>query len=160
TRIEGIDRNSSSKGFEIRIERLGASSIINSQTLVVATPVSGAAPLLDKIAPEIAGLVAEIKYASIASVPLAYRVDQVRRKLDGFGFLAPRSEGLRTLGSIWNSSLFEGRSPDGWLLLTNFIGGATDPEAVKLSDEELIAIVHNDLSKALGINGAPRRLPI
>jgi len=44
--------------------------------------------------------------------------------------------------------------------LTNFIGGATDSEAVKLGDEELIRIVHRDLIKVLGINGEPRRLPI
>jgi len=84
----------------------------------------------------------------------------VARKLDGFGFLAPRGEGLRTLGSIWNSSLFAERAPEGWVCLTNFIGGATDPEAIKLSDEELIRIVHNDLNKVLGLSGEPRRLPI
>jgi oxygen-dependent protoporphyrinogen oxidase len=44
--------------------------------------------------------------------------------------------------------------------LTNFIGGATDPEAIKLSDEELIRIAHSDLQKVLGIAGEPRRLPI
>ena len=59
-------------------------------------------------------------------------------KLDGFGLLAPRGEGLRTLGSIWNSFLFAGRAPEGWVWLTGFIGGATAAEAVKLGDEELI----------------------
>jgi oxygen-dependent protoporphyrinogen oxidase len=46
------------------------------------------------------------------------------------------------------------------MCLTNFIGGATDPEAIKLSDEELIRIVHSDLRKVLGVQGEPRRLPI
>src|SRR5262249_30970601 len=41
-----------------------------------------------------------------------------------------------------------------------FIGGATDTGAVNLGDEELIRIVHNDLSKVLGVSGEPRRLPI
>ncbi|HEV2668466.1 MAG TPA: protoporphyrinogen oxidase, partial [Blastocatellia bacterium] len=131
--------------------------------------------LLGEIAPEIAQLVAEIPYVSIASVPLAYRAEQVSRELDGFGFLAPRlegprgegprgegprHEGLRILGSVWNSSLFAWRAPEGWVCLTNFIGGATDTEAIKLGDEELIRIVHNDLRKVLGVSGEPRRLPI
>jgi oxygen-dependent protoporphyrinogen oxidase len=128
--------------------------------LIVATPAAAAARLLNGLAPEIAALIAGVEYVSIASVPLAYRAEQAQRPLDGFGFLAPHSEGLRTLGSIWNSSLFAERAPDGWIVTTNFIGGATDPGAVELSDEELVGAVHNDLSKVLGVGGEPRRLPI
>ncbi|HEU0184567.1 MAG TPA: protoporphyrinogen oxidase [Blastocatellia bacterium] len=147
-------------GFEIKVEHRGEIKTINSPALVLSTPAYVTATLIGAAAPELAALVAEIPYVSIASVPLAYRAGQVACKLDGFGFLAPRGEGLRTLGSVWNSSLFAGRAPAGWVCLTNFIGGATDPEAVKLGDEELIRIVHNDLSKVLGVIGEPRRLPI
>jgi oxygen-dependent protoporphyrinogen oxidase len=150
----------STGGFEIKVEHQGEVKTINSPSLVVSTPAYVTAHLLGPVAPEISALIAEIPYVSIASVPLAYRAEQIARKLDGFGFLAPRGEGLRTLGSIWNSSLFTGRAPEGWVCLTNFIGGATDPEAIKLSDEELIRIVHDDLSKVLGVSGEPRRLPV
>jgi protoporphyrinogen/coproporphyrinogen III oxidase len=159
TRARIIDIRSTG-GFVIKVEHRGEIKKINSPALVISTPAYVAGRLLGDIAPEIAALVAEIPYASIASVPLAYRVGQISRKLDGFGFLAPRGEGLRTLGSIWNSSLFAGRAPEGWVCLTNFIGGATDAEAVKLGDEELIRVVHDDLSKALGVSGEPRRLPV
>jgi oxygen-dependent protoporphyrinogen oxidase len=146
--------------YEIKVEHLGEIKTITGSTLVVSAPAYVSAHLLGGVAPEVAALIAEIPYVSIASVPLAYRVEQIARKLDGFGFLAPRGEGLRTLGSIWNSFLFAGRAPEGWICLTNFIGGATDAEAVKLGDEELIHTVHNDLSKVLGVSGGPRRLPI
>ncbi|MGE0127236.1 MAG: protoporphyrinogen oxidase [Blastocatellales bacterium] len=159
-RIISINKIGSASEFEIRIEHQGGNKLINCSTLIISTPAYVATNLLGNIAPEIAALVAEVRYASIASVPLAYRAEQTPRELDGFGFLAPRSEGLRTLGSIWNSSLFAGRAPAGWVCLTNLVGGATDPEAVKLSDEELIRIVHNDLSRVLNISGEPRRLPI
>jgi protoporphyrinogen/coproporphyrinogen III oxidase len=150
----------SAGGFEITVEHRGEIRTIKSPTLVVSTPAYVTAHLLGAVTPEIATLVAEIPYVSIASVPIAYRDNQVYCELDGFGFLAPRGEGLRTLGSIWNSSLFTDRAPEGWVCLTNFIGGATDPEAIKLGDEELIRIVHDDLNKVLGISGGPRRLPI
>ena len=159
TRVRIIDIRSTG-GFELKIEHRGVIKTINCSTLVISTPAYVAGRLLDEITPEIAQLVAEIPYVSIASVPLAYRAEQVSRELDGFGFLAPRGEGLRILGSVWNSSLFAGRAPEGWVCLTNFIGGATDTEAIKLGDEELIRIVHNDLSKVLGVSGEPRRLPI
>jgi oxygen-dependent protoporphyrinogen oxidase len=159
TRARIIDISSTGR-FEIMVEHLGEIKTITGSTLVVSAPAYVAAHLLGGIAPEVAALIAEIPYVSIVSVPLAYRVEQIARKLDGFGFLAPRGEGLRTLGSIWNSFLFAGRAPEGWVCLTNFIGGATDAEAVKLGDGELIHTVHNDLSKVLGVSGGPRRLPI
>jgi oxygen-dependent protoporphyrinogen oxidase len=145
--IVDIDHNTEQKTFE-------------TSTLIIATPSFAAARLLNECAPGISTLIAEIPYVSLASVPLAYRHDQIIRRLDGFGFLAPRREGLRTLGSIWNSSLFAERAPDDWVCVTNFIGGAADPEAVRLDDIELIRIVHNNLQKVLGIEGEPKRLPI
>jgi oxygen-dependent protoporphyrinogen oxidase len=145
--IVNVNHNQEQKTFE-------------APTLIVAAPSFTAAKLLNECAPEISTLIADVPYASLASVPLAYRHDQVIRRLDGFGFLAPRGEGIRTLGSIWNSSLFTERAPDGWVCATNFIGGATDPEAAKLNDLELIQIVHHDLQKVLGIEGEPKRLPI
>jgi protoporphyrinogen/coproporphyrinogen III oxidase len=149
-----------SSRFIVTLEHGSEQRTLEAATLVIATPSLAAARLLDGCAPEVSGLISEIKYASLVSVPLAYPVNRVARKLDGFGFLAPRREGLRTLGSIWNSSLFPERAPDGWICTTNFIGGATDPHAVGLSDEELISIVHNELRKILGIECEPLRLPI
>jgi oxygen-dependent protoporphyrinogen oxidase len=157
-RVTGIRQ--SSTGFELAVEHRNESRQFNGNRLIVTAPAYAAAKLLELVAPEVAGKLAEIPYASVASVPLAYRVEQVSQPLNGFGFLAPRGEGLRTLGSIWNSSLFTERAPEGWVLTTNFIGGATDPEAANLSDEELARIVHDDLSRVLGIEGEPRRLPI
>jgi protoporphyrinogen/coproporphyrinogen III oxidase len=156
-RVVKIERN---EFYEIGYEQDGRRLTVASPALIIAAPADAAARLLGETAPDIASLLSEIEYVSIASVPLAYRVKQLSRPLDGFGFLAPRSEGLRTLGSIWNSALFTDRSPEGWTFTTNFIGGATDPEAVRLSDEALIETVHRDLNQALGITGAPRRLPI
>jgi oxygen-dependent protoporphyrinogen oxidase len=146
--------------FEIGYERQGQLVKAEAKSIVLATPANAAAQLLQDVAPELAALLAEIPYTTIAAVPLAYRREQVARPLDGFGFLAPRGEGLRTLGSIWNSSLFPDRAPDGYVLTNNFIGGETDRDAIQLSDDELRRIVHGDLQAALGLTGAPHRLPI
>lgn len=149
-----------SSGFELTAEHQSETKQFACSRLILATPANAAANLVEAFAPEVAGQIRDIPYASIASVPLAYQTAQFSTPPSGFGFLTPRSEGLRTLGSIWNSSLFTDRAPEGWILTTNFIGGATDPEAARLGDDELVRIVHNDLKRALGITGEPRRLPI
>lgn len=146
--------------FTITVEGGRAQKTLQCAALVIATPAYVAARILAKPAPDVATLVGAVPYVSLVSVPLAYKSEEVARPPDGFGFLAPRSAGLRMLGSIWNSSLFAERATAGWLLMTNYIGGATDPAAIKLSDEELIQTVHGDLRKVLRIAGAPRPLPI
>jgi protoporphyrinogen/coproporphyrinogen III oxidase len=146
--------------FQITYQHRGETVTIQSNSLIIATPSFVAAKLLGDLAPELTPLLTEIPYTTLVAVPLAYRTEQVARKLDGFGFLAPRAQGLRTLGSIWNSSLFPNRAPDGFVLTNNFIGGETDRDAIQLSDDELTDIVHRDLQTVLGITGAPIRLPI
>jgi oxygen-dependent protoporphyrinogen oxidase len=158
---KNVEKSSArSSRFTITLEHGNEQRTLEAAALVIAAPSFAAARLLNDCAPEVAALIGKITYASLVSVPLAYPVNRVARKLDGFGFLAPRREGLRTLGSIWNSSLFAERAPDGWICATNFIGGATDPHAVGLGDDELIRIVHNELRKVLGIESEPLRLPI
>jgi protoporphyrinogen/coproporphyrinogen III oxidase len=83
-----------------------------------------------------------------------YYTKQISASLDGFGFLVPRSEKIRTLGTVWNSSLFPGRAPEGSLTITSFAGGATDTEMLDKSDSEIAALVQADNGKILGIAGA------
>lgn len=150
----------SNRTFQLSYEHKNQTETVAANALIVATPASVAAQILSAVLPEITPLLNEISYTKLCAVPLAYRKDQLSRALDGFGFLTPRDQGLRTLGSIWNSSLFSKRAPDGWVVMNNFIGGETDREAIHLSDDELAAIVHRDLQTVLSIKGEPKRLPI
>lgn len=150
----------SNSKYQVSFKHKNETKTVETNSLIVTTPSFAAAQIISEIAPEISSLLSEIPYTSLVTVPLAYRAATVSRALDGFGFLAPRGQGLRLLGSIWNTSLFENRAPEGWVLLNNFIGGETDREAITLSEDELISIVDRDLQKVLGISGVPLRLPI
>jgi len=144
-------------GFSVQTSTYGNAQGIQCDKLVVATPTSVAASLLENLVPAAATPLRDIHYAPVAMVSLGYRRDQVRHALNGFGFLIPRSAGIRTLGTVWNSSQFPSRAPAGQVLLTSFIGGATDTAAVSLGDGELSATVHREISAILGITGLPAK---
>jgi oxygen-dependent protoporphyrinogen oxidase len=152
-------------GFVIGAKTEAGTESIVADRLILAVPTYVAASLLY---PEAESPLGGFEYAPIAVVSLGYRQEDVKHSLGGFGFLVPRSEGLRTLGTVWNSSLFPDRAPQGSVLLTSFIGGATDPQAVALSAEEICAIVHREIRPILSIRGVatfsnvkiyPRALP-
>ncbi|HLZ49473.1 MAG TPA: protoporphyrinogen oxidase [Candidatus Acidoferrum sp.] len=155
--VSGISCKSmaSSVKFEIELSARGSTETITADNLVLAVPTHVIATLLRNPQNECALSLASVEYAPVAVVSLGYVKSAVGRSLDGFGFLIPRSEGLRTLGTVWNSSLFPARAPDGHALLTSFVGGSTDPQAATLSSDELVSLVHKEIAPLLQIRQAP-----
>ena len=51
--------------------------------------------------------------------------------------------------------MFENRAPEGKVLLRSMMGGACFPEYVKLSDDEVVARVRQDLNRVMGIYAEP-----
>jgi protoporphyrinogen/coproporphyrinogen III oxidase len=147
-------RQSSSIKFELRIRQANSGETVVADRLVLATPADVAGALLRDVNPAFEPVLGGIEYASVAVVSLGYKREDVAHSLDGFGFLVPRSSGLRTLGTVWNSSLFPGRAPAGHVLLTSFVGGATDRAAAALSCDELAQLVHREIAPVLQIRAA------
>ena len=141
--------------WKVRYGGPDGSKEVAARHVLLAVPAGATADLVGPLAPQAAALLRSIPYAPIVSAGLGYGREQVGHPLDGFGFLVPRVEGVRTLGGLFSSTLFPGRAPDGRVLLTAFIGGTLDPEAVDLDDEALAGLVGADLAAALGIEGDP-----
>jgi oxygen-dependent protoporphyrinogen oxidase len=141
--------------FRVALQTLGQEELIVADHLVIATPTDVAGKLLGTANPDFESLLSAIEYAPIAVISLGYRRAELHHPLTGFGFLVPRSAGLRILGTVWNSSLFPGRAPDGHVLLTSFVGGATDPAAINLPPDELATLVHREIAPLLAIRQAP-----
>jgi len=150
-----FDRADAGGKFRVSLQTSGQEEPITADHLVIATSTDVAAKLLGTANPDFESLWGPIEYAPVAVVSLGYRQIDVGHSLTGFGFLVPRSAGLRILGTVWNSSLFPGRAPDGHVLLTSFVGGATDPQAVNLQAEELAALVHREITPLLAIGRPP-----
>ncbi|HXX19091.1 MAG TPA: protoporphyrinogen oxidase [Candidatus Acidoferrum sp.] len=158
-RVEAITRANGQDGsrFHIRVTRKYGADTLAAQAVIIATPAHVASHLVATIAPDLAHKLSGVAYASLAVLGTGYYTKQTTLDLDGFGVLIPRSEKHRTLGIVWNSSLFPGRAPDGQMTLASFIGGATDPEIAQKSEAEIAAIVQKDHEQILGLAGSPVR---
>ena len=141
--------------FDIRLESHGREESVSARSLILATPTDVTGAFLSRLDLSFETLLSSIEYAPVAVVSLGYRKKDVGHSLNGFGFLVPRSAGLRVLGSVWNSSLFPGRASEGQALLTSFVGGATDSAASTLEPQELASLVHREISPLLSIKSAP-----
>lgn len=97
-----------------------------------------------------------IEYPPVASLALGFRRNEVKHPLDGYGVLVPEVEDeFKILGTLFNSSLFPERAPEGCVLLTTFVGGMRRPEIARLEAPQLQEVVLTDLRKLLGVSGEP-----
>lgn len=127
----------------------------DADLVIVAAPSFAAAGLLEEYDRGIADILREIPYASMTVVCFGYERDAVEHDLDGFGYLIPREEGLHTLGTLWDSSIFHNRAPEGHVLLRSMLGGACFPEYLELPDKEVVRRVQSDLATTMGIKEPP-----
>lgn len=140
------------ESFHLKLEPAG---VLSAQFVVVALPAFAAANVMRNLDGALSSTLGEIPYAGMTVICAGYRREKVGHSLDGFGFLVPRCEGLRLLGCIWTSSVFDGRAPQGWVQLRSMVGGATDSEAVNLSDGELLALFRREAGALLQIDSDP-----
>ncbi len=145
TRVEAIEL--SAEGSRVDGERFGA--------VVLAMPAQLATSLVPA-GSELAIRLAAFTRAPAAQVYLGFRAGpETAAAADGFGFLVAQGEELRTLGVVFESTVWPERAPAGHVLLRCILGGARDPDAAGLLDEELVAIARRDIEHALGIGGEP-----
>jgi len=98
----------------------------------------------------------EVTYPPLTVVALGYERAAVNHPLDGFGLLVPPVEDdFDILGTLFSSSLFPGRAPDGHVLLTTFVGGTRAPDLARRPDEAIQHVVERDLGRLLGVTGDP-----
>jgi oxygen-dependent protoporphyrinogen oxidase len=67
----------------------------------------------------------------------------------------PPSESLRVLGGIFPSQFFQGRAPAGFHLISVRTGGARHPEALHMSDQDLVALADGEVGRLVDLRARP-----
>jgi protoporphyrinogen/coproporphyrinogen III oxidase len=96
-----------------------------------------------------------VEYPPLSTITMGFRREDVRHPLDGFGFLVPEVERRAMLGTLFTSTLFPGRAPDGHVTLASFVGGTRQPTAALQTTEATVAALMPDLRELLGVTAPP-----
>jgi oxygen-dependent protoporphyrinogen oxidase len=135
---------------------LKSGAILEADGVILATPANYASgALLATLDPELAATLAEIPYASTATISLAYRAADLPGELDGYGYVIPRREGHTALACTWTSTKFPHRAPDGYALIRVFIGRAGQDHSLPRDKDLLLKSAREELQLTLGIEAEP-----
>lgn len=137
--------------------RTGDGCVIEADQVVLAVGARAAARIVEDCDAELGEALRGIPASGVTLAALAYRVEDVPRPLDGYGYLVTRPERLSTLGVVWESSLFPGRAPAGMALLRVFLGGARWPDVVELDEGGAVDLAREELGAIMGISADPVR---
>ncbi len=152
--VLGIEKNGNA--YELNTPE----GIVSADIVVFASPAYASSIILRDFDREIAKTLAGIPYPALSVVCFGYRKEKVGHALDGFGFLIPHIEGKRILGTLWDSSIFPNRAPEGHVLLRTMIGGAQSPELAMLDDEALVRTVMKDLKPIVSLKADPDMISV
>ena len=143
------------EGWHLTTLERGAPVNYHFDHLIYAAPLYRLAALDFDVRLDLAPLGA-VPYPPVTTVALGFRREQVGHPLDGFGLLVPEVEtSFQILGTLFVSTLFPGRAPEGHVLLTMFVGGTRRPALATASEEVILEAVQRDLGTLLDVQGAP-----
>ena len=135
--------------------RAGSQNQMTFQGVVLAAPSWVAAKLLGSVDSDVAAKLKAIEYTSTVVVASAHRLSDFRHPLDAFGMVVPLVENRKILAVSFSSRKFAGRAPQGSVLLRTFVGGAAQPELLRMSDGEILKTVIDELGDLLGLAETP-----
>jgi len=128
---------------------------LHADAVILAIPAYAAGRLLHDAAPAAASGLAGIRYVSTGTISLAFRMEELRRPLRGFGLVVPHSERRPINAITWSSLKFDARAPEGYALLRVFFGGSRSPASMALDDGALQTMARGQLAELMGIEAAP-----
>lgn len=140
--------------YRVRVDGPEGQGVLEADALALATPTYVTAELLRELAPGASEELARVPYVSTATVALGFARADVPHPLDAVGLVLPKRAG-KALALTFISSKWEARASDDQALVRVFLGGAANPGALELSDDELVEIARAEVERRLGVRARP-----
>ena len=141
------------KGYNLS---LSSGEVLDADAVIFATPSFISADILKPlISSKSINFLNSISYANVQVFGLGFNRSDIPKALDGFGFLVPRGEGIRTLGVLYGSAIFPEQAPKDSVMLRVIMGGTVDPTFADLSKDEALKVVREELNITMGITAEP-----
>lgn len=134
--------------------------LIEAEKVILACPAHESASILKELNQELSELLNTIPYPPLSVVAFGFKKEQIGFGTGLYGFLIPYRERRNILGTLFDSSIFPNRAPEGYVLLRSMIGGRRSPELAMLPDEKLIDTTLSELKPLLNIKGDPEFIKI
>ncbi|TVR66521.1 MAG: protoporphyrinogen oxidase [Gemmatimonadales bacterium] len=143
TPTSGLRRGPGGVGWRVFTEGGGT---LDFDGVVLTIPSERAAELLQEEAPESAARLRLLRYNRLAVVHLKGESG----RLHGLGYQVAYGSRIRTRGVTWNDSAL-GRPG----VFTAYLGGARDPDLLKLDDGEIAQIARQEFREVTGLDTEP-----
>jgi oxygen-dependent protoporphyrinogen oxidase len=150
--VVGLAQHGDGRGFAVNLADQTRQSF---DAVILAVPAYRAARLIASFAASLAEKLDKIEYASTAIVVSGHKLADISHPLNAFGLVVPAIEKRRILAVSFTNRKFPGRAPDGCVQLRTFVGGAMQPELMQLTDDEITALVRQELEQILGVTWRP-----
>lgn len=122
----------------------GATATVIAKKVIATVGAYALPKMLPFVDESLMSCISNLEYAPVMQVSVGLK-DAQDGDFRAFGALVPQLENKKILGVLFPSSCFAGRSPKGGVLMSFFMGGIRHPEMLKMSDEEVKAIIEEVL---------------
>lgn len=150
-RVRALSR--AAGGWSVVVE--GDTEAIPADGVILAGEPWAMAPLVRPHDERAAADLSAIACPPVGVVALGFGPAGAAKLPVGFGMLVARGEGVRMLGTLWETHLYDSRGPAGHVLVRAMYGGAVDPEAGALPESELAALARAEVAKLYGLSDSP-----
>jgi protoporphyrinogen/coproporphyrinogen III oxidase len=146
-------------GWRLTVGSAHAPEAISADAVIIAAPARPASRLIAQVdgGSAAATALAEIKYASMAIVTLAYPAAAFPRPPGGSGFLVPAVDGRAVKAVTFSTVKWPHleRSGPGLHIVRCSVGRIGEEAVLQRDDAELAALAAADLTAATGVRGTP-----
>jgi len=138
----------------------GPHRTVEADGVIIATPAAATAALLHPVDHTLAATVGAIAYADVTLVTLQMPEGSIGHSLEGTGFLVPVGAGHLITACTWLDSKWPELRRPGVILLRASMGRFGDDRPTRMSDDEIVGRVLDDLGPILGLRARPTEVVV